>query len=249
MQALAESGTACLNGDDPRVDAMARLCRGRTVRYGTGASCDITPSAIQRPIPLLGDHVTYLALAAFAVGREVGMSDEEINDRLAALRPEKGRLSRLPGVSGCTLIDDSYNASPASTRVALGVLEQQPGARRFAFLGDMLELGSESDAAHVGIIHSAARVADRLVLVGRLMAEAHASLPPAVRRDIRVFETALEVVAGLGRADITRPGPDDVVLIKGSQGTRMEHISRALLHESVVPATVLCRQSKSWRQI
>ncbi len=249
VQALTPAGTACLNGDDPRVDAMAALSPGRSLRHGIGKGCDIRPCDIKRPIPLLGDHAIYLALAAFSVGHALGMPPEEINDRMAALCPEKGRLSRLPGVSGSSLIDDSYNASPASTRAALGVLQRQPGARRVAFLGDMLELGGGSHAEHIKIIQAATKVADIVVLVGERMAAAHASPPKVNGAVVAVFADSKQAVAALGAGAPLRPGQGDVFLVKGSQGSRMEYICRALLREDIAPESVLCRQSESWRQI
>ena len=249
VRALRPGGVACLNTDDRRVAAMAALSIGRTVRFGTGAGCDIGPHLVTVPVPLLGEHVVYLALAAFAVGYVLEMPLEEINGQLATLQPEKGRLSRLPGKGGCTLIDDSYNASPASTRAALGVLKRHTAARRIACLGDMLELGTQSFAEHVSIIHAAAEAADDVILVGKLMDSALATLPEAQARAIRLFSTSEEAAAALAAAVACTLGPQDVVLIKGSQGIRMEHISRALLREDIAPESVLCRQSKSWRQI
>lgn len=249
VQALTPAGTACLNADDARVDAMAALSPGRTLRFGTGMVCDIRPCLIKRPIPLLGDHAIYLALAAFSVGHALGMPPEEINDRLAALRPAKGRLSRLPGVSGCSLIDDSYNASPASTRAALSVLQRQPGARRIACLGDMLELGAGSHAEHTKIIQAATEVADSVILVGEHMAAAAASLPGVDHGVVAVFADSNQAVAALSAGVPLRPEQGDVFLVKGSQGARMEHVCRALLREDVAPESVLCRQSESWRQI
>ena len=247
--ALTGSGVACLNADDPHVSAMEKMHTGRTVRYGTRAACDIGPNHITATLPLLGDHAIYLALAAFSVGHVLGMSRAAINARLGLLQPEKGRLSKLPGRSGCTLIDDTYNASPATTLSALRVLSREPAQRRIAYLGDMLELGSESAAEHLRIIRAASRTTDRLVLVGQCMAEAHGMLPPAVRRAIVVFSSAHEAVEALRSGHPAVPGPADAFLVKGSQGVRMERISRALLDEDTDPTTVLCRQSESWQAI
>jgi len=247
VQALSPGGTACLNADDARVATMEAVNAGRTMWYGTDETCSISPELILEPLPLLGDHVIYLALAAFAVGHVLGMPHDVIRERLAALRPEKGRLSRLPGISGCTLIDDSYNASPAATRSALAVLRREPAARRVACLGDMLELGPQSRDEHIAIIEEALSVADHVVLVGAHMSDALASCPGW--KEITFFKSARQAVHALQRGMPIQPGSGDVFLVKGSQGMGMEHISRLLLREDIAPETVLCRQTQSWRQI
>ena len=249
VRALPPAGIACLNGDDARVRAMAKESAGQALLYGTAKDCDIHPRLIASSIPLLGDHAIYLALAAFAVGHALGMPHQVINDRLRFLRAEKGRLSKLPGVGGSILIDDSYNASPASTRVALGVLAREPAERRIAFLGDMLELGDASEEAHVQIIEAAARAADHVYLVGSHMHAAYSALPEEALQSVHTFSRSRDVANEMLASSSWKPGPGDVILVKGSQGVRMEYISRALLAPSVDPESVLCRQTKSWRQI
>src|SRR5207244_9744782 len=91
-------------------------------------------------LPLLGRHSVHTALAAAGVAYAVGLSWHRIVEGLQALDVQV-RLLVVPGYNGSTLIDDSYNASPASTLAALNLLEEMPG-RRIAVLGDMLELGS-----------------------------------------------------------------------------------------------------------
>ena len=141
VRALAPGGTAVLNGDDPRTRGMAALHRGRTILYGTSDGCELTPERITAELPILGDHAAHTALAAMGAGLALGMDEAAVNRGLAEIRPEKGRLARLPGRDGATLLDDTYNASPDATVAALGVLAGLPGTRRLAVLGDMLELG------------------------------------------------------------------------------------------------------------
>ena len=249
VRALGPDGTACLNGDDPRVRAMADLHRGRTLLYGTGAGCDVRPERITAALPILGEPGTYTALAAFSVGLAFGMDDDAINRGLEAIEPEKGRLHRLRGRNGSVLIDDTYNASPDATRAALRVLMQQAGDRRVAFLGDMRELGETEVAQHAEVLAEAADAADAVHAVGPIMARAAATLPPDVRARVTLHDASAAVAESLrdGRLDVPRAG--DVVLVKGSQGTRMERISEALLHPDLDPAAVLPRQTEAWKQI
>src|SRR5690606_13951368 len=144
--------------------------------------------------------------------------------------PEKGRLNRLEGRNGSVLIDDTYNASPDATLAALRVLAQQEAMRRIAFLGDMLELGATEVEEHARVLTAATESADVVHAVGKIMARAADTLPGARREHIALHASSSELAEVLraGRAYAPRPG--DAILVKGSQGTRMERISEALLH-------------------
>ncbi|MEL6772552.1 MAG: UDP-N-acetylmuramoyl-tripeptide--D-alanyl-D-alanine ligase, partial [Bacteroidota bacterium] len=130
VRALDRDGTAILNGDDPRVRQMAAVNNGRSVYYGTGEDNDLRPALISADLPLLGDHAVLTALAAYGAGQALGMTDAQINAGLAKIKPEKGRLNRLRGINGSTLIDDTYNASPDPVRAALRVLRDHEARRR-----------------------------------------------------------------------------------------------------------------------
>ncbi len=256
VRALGMDGTACLNGDDPRVLAMAEVNRGRTITYGTGAACHVRPERITATLPILGEHAVYTALAAMSAGLAFGMPDEQINEGLAKMEPEKGRLRRLRGRGGSVLIDDTYNASPEAMRAALRVLEAQGNARRIAFLGDMLELGEGEVEEHAHVLAEAVRSVDAVHAVGEIMARAAETLPAQQRGRITVHANSSDLAAALraGRPDppgqpAYAPRAGDVILVKGSQGTRMERVSEALLHPDLEAAHVLPRQSESWKQI
>ncbi|HLT47463.1 MAG TPA: UDP-N-acetylmuramoyl-tripeptide--D-alanyl-D-alanine ligase [Rubricoccaceae bacterium] len=249
VRALDENGTACLNGDDPRVLAMAEVNRGRTITFGIGPGCDVRPDRITAALPMLGEPGTYTALAAFSAGLAFGMSDEAINRGLARMKPEKGRLNRLRGRGGSVLLDDTYNASPDATLAALRVLLQQEGARHVAFLGDMLELGATEVEEHARVLTEAAGTVDVLHAVGPIMARAAATLPPALRERVTLHERSSALAESLRGGRVYEPRPGDVVLVKGSQGTRMERVSEALLHPDLDPADVLPRQTEAWKQI
>lgn len=248
VRALGPGGTACLNADDPRVRAMADVNEGRTLLYGRGADADVRPDRITAALPLLGDHAVYTALAAMSAGLALGMDDDAINRGLAKVETEKGRLNRLRGKNGSVLIDDTYNASPEATRSALGVLAGLEGTRRVAFLGDMLELGDAEVEEHARVLAEAVRVADAVHAVGPLMARAAATLPEEARGRLTLHAASAEVADALRDGDLYTPRAGDVVLVKGSQGLRMERVAAALLHPDLDPADVLPRQSESWRQ-
>jgi UDP-N-acetylmuramoyl-tripeptide--D-alanyl-D-alanine ligase len=261
VDALPEDGIFCLNADDPRVAAMAARCRGHVLSYGAGAAgtgAEITPALIQMPIPLLGAYQVYTALAGYSVGRCLGLSDAAINAGLAQLRPEKGRLKSLPGRNGSRLIDDTYNASRDSMLAALEVLAGQPAARRFAVLGDMLELGSVEREAHREVVARALQVAGQLagqmagqmaggvVLVGPRLAAAAAELGAQPQA---AFANSKEAGAAQAAGQLLQPQPGDLILIKGSEGMRMERLTEQLIAPEVDRERELPRQDVSWKQI
>jgi UDP-N-acetylmuramoyl-tripeptide--D-alanyl-D-alanine ligase len=134
------------------------------------------------------------------------------------------RLIAVPGPKGSTILDDTYNASPASMIAALNLLSELSG-RKIAVLGDMLELGDYEDEGHRLVGLRTLDVADVLVTVGtlgRLMAiEAIQNGMPRDR--VQMCETNDEAIAYLDRAI----QPDDTILVKGSRGLHMEDIVSA----------------------
>jgi UDP-N-acetylmuramoyl-tripeptide--D-alanyl-D-alanine ligase len=175
-------------------------------------------------LPLIGRHSVSLALAAISVGLIMGMGWDEI---IAGLHdPEaQPRLRALPGVGGSTLIDDSYNAAPASSLAALDLLADTDG-RHVAILGDMLELGVAEEAGHRQVGRRVAEVAQALISVGgraRWIAEAaqEAGMPASQIQALDTSEAAL-------RAALALLQPGDYVLIKASRGMEFEHVVAAL---------------------
>jgi UDP-N-acetylmuramoyl-tripeptide--D-alanyl-D-alanine ligase len=247
IDALTERGTACLNADEPLVAAMAARCRGRVLSYGTHAPAEISPALIQAPLPLLGAYQVYTALAAFSVGRCLGLSDAAINAGLAQMKPEKGRLKRLPGLAGSQLIDDTYNASRDSMLAALQVLTEQPAARRIAVLGDMLELGSVEQAAHREVLARALSAADVVVLVGLRLAAAATELGAGSR--VTAFANSKEAGAAQAAGRLLHPQPGDLILLKASEGMRLERLTEHLVAPEVDRARELPRQDVAWKQI
>ncbi|MEI7771938.1 MAG: UDP-N-acetylmuramoyl-tripeptide--D-alanyl-D-alanine ligase [Chloroflexales bacterium] len=243
VESIPSDGWAVLNADDELVAAMAgrtsahvftygltptaTLWADQVVSYGLGGiglRAHYGDISLDLRLPLIGRHSVYLALAAISVGLIMGMGWDEIVAGLCD--PEsQSRLRVLPGVGGSTLIDDTYNAAPISSRAALDLLADIDG-RRVAILGDMLELGSAEEQGHREVGRRAAEVAQLLVTVGqraRWIAEsAHAAGMPASR--IMAFDTSAE--AASAALPLLQPG--DYVLIKASRGMELEHVVAAL---------------------
>lgn len=157
-----------LNGDDPMLFNLTGDFEFRTVTFGFEDHFDYYAENVrvedmsttftlrsdteteEITIPALGEHNIRNALAAYAVARECGLSADIIKEGLAAYQnaPMRQQIFKLPY---CTLIDDSYNASPDAMRVSLDVLKSLPATRRIAVLANMLELGEYSEREHLAV--------------------------------------------------------------------------------------------------
>ena len=243
VEALPVDGVAVLNYDDPWVKKMAERTQARVFFYGLSPEADLWADEIQSMglegihfsmhyhqetlhvrVPLIGQHSVHTALRAAAVGLVDGLNWQEILDGLLQ-EPAQLRLSAVRTQKGALLLDDTYNASPESMLAALNLLAELEG-RKVAVLGDMLELGQYEKQGHELVGLRAAQVADALVTVGRrghVIAEAarRAGLRSA---QIAEFEDTDEVIPYLRQS----LNGEDVVLVKGSHGIRMDRIVAAL---------------------
>ncbi|HVW82690.1 MAG TPA: Mur ligase family protein [Candidatus Paceibacterota bacterium] len=183
--------------------------------------------------------------AAAAAALALGATLAEALEALASYEPPPGRGRLLAGLGGATLIDDSYNASPAAVEEALETLARFPqGKRRIAVLGDMLELGRYSVEEHERIGVLAAERADIVAAVGiRARALAAKACEKLGEGSVLSFDDSYAAAEGLARL----VGEDDVVLIKGSQSIRTERIVEALLAD---PSDIskLARQDPEWKK-
>ncbi len=262
VQALPARGRAVLNGDDAGVRQMQTQTRAAVTTYGVEGETDVTGhnialqsdgwtridvSAGQQQgsvkTRILGRAGVYAALAATAVGRAFGLSLSEIASGLAKVRPAPGRLHVRPGSNDSVLIDDAYNANRISAVVALELLTQLAGHRkRFAVLGDMLELGEFAAEEHRQLGEAATPFVDRLVTVGgdsahiaagaraAGLAPAQISEFPASHSDSAALDAALQAAEALLSSEVQ---PQDVVLIKGSHGMGLFRLAdRWAVHET-----------------
>jgi UDP-N-acetylmuramoyl-tripeptide--D-alanyl-D-alanine ligase len=198
----------------------------------------------------IGRSQLFAPAAAVATGRMFGMTPAEALEGLASYVPPPGRGRVFKGKKDTVLIDDTYNSSPAAVEEILRSLEMIPDtlfaggrSRKIAVLGDMLELGRYSVAEHVHIGHIAKQTVDVLVTVGpRAKAIGEAALEDGMRHSaVHHFASSVEAVPYIE----TLIESKDVILVKGSQGVRMERIVRPLLADFAdVPELV--RQSPEW---
>lgn len=243
---LQSGGTAIINNDDQYAPLWRELVTAyaplttQIYYFGLDKPAEITASEIQltstgsqfllhTPIgnirvnlPLLGRHNIMNALAASACAIASGCPLEAIEQGLQRVQPVKGRLQRHTSLLGALVIDDTYNANPASLNAALTVLSHYP-APRWLVLGNMYELGEQSEQLHKQAGQSARRLGiERLWTLGDLAYHAsdsfgqgaqHFTGPEAL---ITALKTALAEQSGI------------TLLVKGSRGMQMEKIVQAL---------------------
>jgi UDP-N-acetylmuramoyl-tripeptide--D-alanyl-D-alanine ligase len=242
LAGASSSDLLVCNADDPLVMARASSFAGRTVTFGTADAADVRATALEElgidgarfrlatpggsadvVLPLLGAGNVSNVLAAAAVATELGVPMSEIVARVQGMRPapHRGAVVRLS--SGITLIDDSYNSSPSALRRALDVVARETRfQRKAAVLGEMLELGSHSVDLHKECGRAAAAVGlTRLVAVGGAPAQAlaeaatHAGMSKDSVTWVPSSADASELIVPWLRAG-------DLVLVKGSRGTRTD---------------------------
>ncbi|NGZ06581.1 MAG: UDP-N-acetylmuramoyl-tripeptide--D-alanyl-D-alanine ligase [Magnetococcales bacterium] len=177
-----------------------------------------------------GVHMVRNALAAAGAARAAGISPAAIGQALSAFAPVSGRGRIQHSPSGWRIIDDTYNANPGSMAAALDTLGSLPATRRMAILGDMLELGIHSERLHAQLATDIDnnRI-DVVISVGSAMQALHHAL---------ANRPALLAVHILNPAEVwptlsTLLHPDDLILVKGSRGMRMERIVKDLMNHAV----------------
>jgi UDP-N-acetylmuramoyl-tripeptide--D-alanyl-D-alanine ligase len=239
----APEGVAVLNYDDPWVRTMAEKTQAKVLLYGLSPEADLWADQVEGlglegihfrlhyqkeilhlRVPLIGRHSVHTVLRAAAVGLTEGLNWQEIITglrsghtqlRLVAVRSEKGAL----------LLDDTYNASPQSMLAALNLLDEMEG-RKVAVLGDMLELGRYEWQGHEMVGRRAAEIADEIITIGergRMMAAAACRMGFSPHKVVELEDSdqAIEFLQ-------ERLQENDVVLVKGSRGMRMDRIVAAL---------------------
>jgi len=247
-RALSESGTAVVNATDLRVMREAGRCRASKICYGVALneisgrvlSMDEegmriavrTPSGeFTSSLPLTGDHNLMNALAAVAAAYALGLRPAEMEEGFRFLPPLGGRFRSIPLRGGGLLLDDTYNANPASVEVALRNLAAlRRGRRAVVVLADMLELGEASGTSHLRIGRMLANMELALLFThGKEAAQIsrgaqEGGMDPATIVHVTDREMLRDALTGALREG-------DVILVKGSRGMRLEEIAGAVEKE------------------
>jgi UDP-N-acetylmuramoyl-tripeptide--D-alanyl-D-alanine ligase len=242
IEGLNPKGLLVVNGDDPQLLEAVGSYPGNRITFGFNSTNDLFATEItcdyrgvdfllngrrKVHVPLLGRHTACNALAAIAVARRLGLSEEEIVENLAQAHGPDMRL-QLVNIRGLTVLNDAYNANPASMQAAIDTLcTLEACGRRIAILGDMRELGESTDRFHREVgVYAAAHPLDGLICIGEkaaLMAESakQAGMPADRVSHFPDTASAIGVIAkGLSSGD--------VVLLKASRAMHFEAVAQAI---------------------
>lgn len=273
VKTLEENGVAILNHDDKFVLDMRDKTKGHVFTFGFNKGSDIHALEEKNafcdpddekdfcgvsfktdfdgkvvPVKLknvYGRPPIYAALAAFAVGKAMGMNMIEIAEAIKEYTPPKGRTNLIKGAHGSVIIDDTYNASPIATLSALDILRDFPAKRKIAVLGDMKELGRYSKQAHEIAGKEAGKIADLIFVVGeqaKLISES--AIDEGFKKE-NVYEFMHAIDAGRSLRGLIEEG--DLVLVKGSQSMRMELVIEEIMADPNKKKKLLVRQDWPWR--
>jgi UDP-N-acetylmuramoyl-tripeptide--D-alanyl-D-alanine ligase len=271
--ALKPDGVLILNHDDDKVYAVCNKANRKTVSYGLNENATYHatyPTYIQSkneeglitaginfkleyngntfPVNMphvVGMHNVGQALAAIACASEIGCELLSSINAISEYKTPPGRLSLIEGINNSTIIDDTYNSSPIAMEAAIEVLKDIKSNRKIAVLGDMLELGKFTEEEHRAVGEKIMGVADILVTVGpRARFIAQSALDKGfLTKNVHVFDTS--ILAGEFLKEKAKKG--DLILIKGSQGVRLERAVEAIMAHPELRMKLLCRQEKEWQ--
>jgi UDP-N-acetylmuramoyl-tripeptide--D-alanyl-D-alanine ligase len=271
--ALKKDGVLILNHDDALVYNVHHKANRKTVSYGENdnatykathpvymngetdgeeKTCGISFKLEHEgnTFPVMLPHIVGMqfvgsALAALACAGEVGCDLLLSIKYLSDYNTPPGRLSLIEGINNSTIVDDTYNSSPVAAMAALEVLKEMKGKRKIAVLGDMLELGKYTEEEHHNLGNAVSNIADILVTVGlRSKFIAEGALQNGFKvKNLHSFDSSLGAVKFL--VEMIEKG--DLILVKGSQGVRLERVVEAIMAHSEFKDKLLCRQEKEWQ--
>ncbi len=245
VEALPDDGVAVLNADDERVAAMAKRTNANVITYGLTPNADVRAEEIESHglagvrfslvhgseratvySRLPGRAMVHNALAAAAAAITDGL---EIDDIAAALSAAQipSRLVAHKGRCGSLIIDDTYNASPASMRAALDLLGEVPG-RKYAVLGDMRELGAAEMEGHRDVGRYAAGIADVIYAVGEIGRWIGDAAIAAGHGNVHIVADKAEIAPAI----LPQLGTGDVVLLKASRALALETVLEELKEDA-----------------
>ncbi len=269
--ALSRDGIIVYNHDDLKLSEYAKDVQQKAIGYGRDLPTDVTAradatyyehgvpagfkvtvehggEAVEVKVPgVCGWQLSYTVAGALATAVATGLPLIEAARALSQSVPPPGRMRILAGIKSTAIIDDSYNSSPVAVAAALETLnELKVTGRKIAVLGDMLELGRFSLREHERAGELAAKAVDVLVTVGiRSQKTAEAALGSGLSEE-QILQYEEVEKAGRELQNFIKPG--DVLLIKGSQGMRMERIVLELMAEPDRASELLPRQDDAWQE-
>jgi len=261
ISALKEGGAAILNIDNPFIDSLGSKCEGKKViTFGENEKADYRAQNIKLSLEgidfalekngekfkihsaILGEYQAMVLLPAIICGELFGFKTEETIAALDKYILPPGRMSVIEGVKETTILDSSYNCSPESLKRALGILKKVGEKRRkVAVLGNMNELGAQSQKLHEAIGEMLPEYVDLLITVGSEAAIFGEKMDKKQAFETKNAQEAIE----LFKKKIQK---DDLILVKGSQNNvRLERFVRAYMAHPEDANKLLVRQEKVWQ--
>ncbi len=272
---LRRDGFAVLNFDNDLVMQQLSTTKAEVINYGFKDGADLRatdlkiltdsddgwPTGLNFKVIYKGNVVPVFlngsvarplvcaALAGLAVGTIFGVNLVEGAQALTNLKPLAGHLTLIPGIKRTLILDDTYNSSPEPSRSALNLLAEtkmKEGGKKFAVLADMLELGAETESAHreIGFKVVEAGV-DYLLTVGEASKYTAQAAQAAGLSDDKSFKFNDAISAGRFLQEKMNEG--DLILVKGSQGLRMEKVVKEIMAEPLRASDLLVRQEEEWK--
>jgi UDP-N-acetylmuramoyl-tripeptide--D-alanyl-D-alanine ligase len=273
VHSLRKDGILMLNHDDDKVYSLHEKFNFRTISFGmqdnstyraiyptylyeehngikvpNGINFKLEYNGNTFPVMLpniLGTHNIGQALVAIACACELGCDLLESIKAVSEYITPPSRLSLIEGINNSIIIDDTYNSSPVALHAAIEVLKDLKGKRKIAVLGDMLELGKYTEEEHLLAGEKIVGIADILVVVGpRAKFIAEGAIDKGFnQKEIYSFDSSKTTAKFL--EGMIEKG--DIILIKGSQGIRLEKAVEAIMEHKEFRKKLLCRQDKEWK--
>lgn len=269
IESLSERSFAILNADDEYVYDMRKISKAKIHTIGFSENSEIRASEVRIggeskngfgtsfklsygksiiPISLihvLGEHFIYSALFAVAIGKIYGIPIIEIARSLQSFQSPVGRMRSIEGIKNTKIIDDTYNASPQAVIAALKLIKTLGAKRKIAVLGDMLELGSFTEKEHYNVGKKVPEMGiDTLITVGEKSRDIARGARDAKMSKDHIF--SFENTHDAGKFLQNRLEEGDLILVKGSQGARMEKVVKEVMAEPLRARELLCRQAEEW---
>ncbi|MEW5805346.1 MAG: UDP-N-acetylmuramoyl-tripeptide--D-alanyl-D-alanine ligase [Patescibacteria group bacterium] len=274
IKCLSDADFAALNFDDPDVWELKNRTKAKIISFGfnPGADIRITDFEVKTKIagdgfkipdgiffriehrgsvvPIwlkqsLGKPAAYAIAAAFAAGIAFDLNIIELGKAVGNYQQEKGRMRLISGIKNSMILDDSYNAAPEAMNRAIETFQNLSAKRKIAVLGDMLEIGQYALEVHREVGKKIAKFCEHLFFVGQRMKIAYEAALASEFDKNKIFWFEKSTQAAEKLKEVIQSG--DLVLVKGSQGMRMELVIEEIMAEPEKAKELLVRQDKPWK--
>ncbi len=267
IKAIKENGTAITNIDDELVRKMhpRKNAKIKNIKFGYSKGADVLiksfyVDSVEGSLLKLrhkgedfsiflsgcfGKSFAYIAASIFAVGVALKIEPHKIPDMIKKIRPDKGRMKIIKGKKDSIIIDGSYNAAPLSMISSLDTLKDFPGKRKIAVLGEMREIGDYSKEEHRKVGESAGKLCDYIFTIGQMgkYIKEGAIKQGLSEKNIKMFSSSDSAIEDLEKII----SPQDIILVKGSQGSRTEKVITPIMRDPERAKELLIRQGEEWQ--